>query len=173
MVQESKSLAVQYVNLDSLIVNERNSREHGDDVLQIAKSIKHFGWTNPILLQKGTNKIIGGHGRALAALKLGIEQVPVIYLGLDDLDARRYTITDNRTAENSKWNMPILKDELAELNDGAFDLGTLGFDEESLKGLIDYEMTEEGEDDGEGDNEAPMVVCPKCYHEFEYRNTDG
>lgn len=152
-----KVLKIEYVPLARLVVNDRNSREHGEDILQIAKSIEHFGWTNPILLQKGTFKIIGGHGRALAALKLGIEEVPVIFLSMDDLNARRYTITDNKTAENSKWNWPILKDELAELNDGAFDLEILGFSEDDLQELCEWEK-------------SSKVVCPKCYHEFEYKD---
>ena len=66
--------------IEALIPYARNSRTHsGAQVAQIAASIREFGWTNPVLVD-GSNGIIAGHGRVLAARKLGLEQVPVIEL---------------------------------------------------------------------------------------------
>ena len=66
--------------IEALIPYARNSRTHSDaQVAQIAASIREFGWTNPVLVD-GSNGIIAGHGRVLAARKLGLEQVPVIEL---------------------------------------------------------------------------------------------
>ena len=127
------------VKLDDLKVFEDNPRKHGDDVVAIVKSIEKFGWTNPILIQKGTNRIIAGHGRAMAAVKAGLKEVPAIELELNDADATAYTIADNRLAELSEWDFPKLKDLLVGLDDGEFDLSSIGADDKWLKDMVEYE----------------------------------
>nr|WP_255610605.1 site-specific DNA-methyltransferase [Lysobacter sp. ESA13C] len=123
--------------IEALIPFSRNARTHSDaQVAQIAASILEFGWTNPILVD-GTNGIIAGHGRLLAARQLGLARMPVIELAhLTPAQKRAYVIADNRLAENAGWDEELLKLELAELRDAEFDLDLLGFTEEELDDLL-------------------------------------
>jgi hypothetical protein len=99
-------LAVEYRPAAGLIPYAKNARTHSDaQVAQIAASIREFGWTNPVLVD-GENGIIAGHGRLLAARKLGMSTVPVIELaGLTEAQKRAYIIADNKMALNAGWTM--------------------------------------------------------------------
>jgi site-specific DNA-methyltransferase (adenine-specific) len=125
-----------------LIPYAANSRTHSDaQVAQIAASIKEFGWTNPILID-GDNTIIAGHGRLLAARKLGMEEVPAIILDhLTKAQQRALVIADNQLALNAGWDMNMLKAEIEDLNLENFNLELLGFDEKFLDGLLEPEPT--------------------------------
>jgi DNA modification methylase len=108
-------------------------------VAQIAASIKEFGWTNPILVS-GDDSIIAGHGRLMAARKLGMEEVPVIVLDhLSKSQQRALVIADNQLALNAGWNMDMLKAEIEDLQLDDFDLNILGFDDKFLDGLLEPE----------------------------------
>jgi DNA modification methylase len=126
-----------------LIPYASNSRTHSDaQVAQIAASIKEFGWTNPILID-GENTIIAGHGRLLAARKLGLDKVPAIVLDhLTKPQQRALVIADNQLALNAGWDMDMLKAEIEDLNLEDFDISLLGFDDKFLDGLLDPEPTE-------------------------------
>ena len=121
-------LEIKYKPLADLIPYARNSRTHSEaQVKQIASSIREFGFNSPILISTG-NDIVAGHGRALAAEKLGLDLVPTIELGhLSDTQRRAYVLADNRLAENSGWDMEMLKAEIAELDEHDFDISMLGF----------------------------------------------
>lgn len=120
-----------------------NSRTHSDaQVAQIAASIKEFGWTSPILID-GDNTIIAGHGRLLAARKLGMESVPAIVLDhLSKAQQRALVIADNQLALNAGWDIQLLKAEIEDLNLEGFDLELLGFDDKFLDGLLEPEPSE-------------------------------
>lgn len=124
-------------DIGDLLPYARNSRTHSDaQVAQIAGSIREFGWTNPILVD-ADGTIIAGHGRVMAARKLGEQQVPVITLGhMTDAQRRAYVIADNQLAMNAGWDADMLKVEIAELADADFDLSLLGFDDKVLAGLM-------------------------------------
>jgi DNA modification methylase len=126
-----------------LIPYASNSRTHSDaQVAQIAASIKEFGWTNPILID-GENTIIAGHGRLLAARKLGMDKVPAIVLDhLTKSQQRALVIADNQLALNAGWDMDMLKAEIEDLNLDDFDISLLGFDDKFLDGLLEPEPTE-------------------------------
>jgi len=130
-------------SVKDLIPYAKNSRTHSDaQVAQIAASIKEFGWTNPILVD-GDNGIIAGHGRLMAARKLGMEQVPVIELkGMTDLQKKAYIIADNQLAMNSGWDTGLLTIELTELQNEGFDLDLIGFDPKELNALLEPEVSE-------------------------------
>jgi ParB-like chromosome segregation protein Spo0J len=100
----SRKLAVTYRATTSLAPYARNARTHSDDqVDQIVASIKEFGFTNPILVD-GDNSVIAGHGRLLAARKMGLERVPVILLAdLTEAQRRAYVIADNKLGLNAGW----------------------------------------------------------------------
>ncbi len=119
------------VKVGDLIPYALNSRTHSDaQIAQLAASIREFGFTNPVLIDKDKN-IIAGHGRVLAARKLQIESVPcIVVTGLDDRKRRALIIADNKLALNAGWDEDALKIELEDL---AADYGELiGFSEEEL-----------------------------------------
>ena len=126
-----------------LIPYVKNSRTHSDEqVAQIAASIKEFGWTNPILVD-GQNGIIAGHGRLMAARKLGYKDVPTIELAdLTETQKKAYIIADNRLALNAGWDNEMLTIELNELLADGFALEMLGFDPKELSALLEPEVIE-------------------------------
>ena len=126
-----------------LIPYVKNSRTHSDEqVAQIAASIKEFGWTNPILVD-GQNGIIAGHGRLMAARKLGHKEVPTIELAdLTETQKKAYIIADNRLALNAGWDNELLTIELNELLADGFALEILGFDTKELAALLEPEVVE-------------------------------
>ncbi len=135
-VDESARLQVAYRPLDALIPYARNARTHSDaHVAQIAGSIRAFGWTNPVLVD-GDNCVIAGHGRLMAARKLGMDHVPVIELaGLSEAEKRAYVLADNKLALNAGWDDELLGLELGELAGLGFDLSLTGFGENEIAGL--------------------------------------
>ncbi len=129
--------------VDDLIPYARNSRTHSDaQVAQIAASVREFGWTNPVLVD-GDNGIIAGHGRVLAARKLGMEEVPCIELaGLSDTQRRAYIIADNKLALNAGWDDELLAIEFAELADAGFDNLLTGFTQDEIDALTPEQIPE-------------------------------
>jgi site-specific DNA-methyltransferase (adenine-specific) len=129
--------------VDKLIPYINNSRTHSDEqVAQIAASIKEFGWTNPILVD-GENGIIAGHGRLMAARKLGYTEVPTIELkDLTETQRKAYIIADNRLALNAGWDNEMLTIELNDLLADGFALEMLGFDPKELDALLEPEVLE-------------------------------
>jgi DNA modification methylase len=117
---------------------DKNPRTHSpQQVDQIAASILEFGFNNPVLVDSNQG-IIAGHGRLLAAQKLGLEQVPVVVLDhLTDAQRRAYIIADNKLALNAGWDEELLAAELAALGDENFDIGLVGFSDQELADLLD------------------------------------
>ena len=159
--------------IEALIPYINNSRKHSDEqVAQIAASIKEFGWTNPILVD-GANGLIAGHGRLLAARKLGMDKVPVIELAhLSDTQKKALIIADNKLAMNAGWDNAMLNIELQDLEDEGFDLTLIGFDDKELDALlnkINFDPATE-EDQGKLDQLDPKWIdCPHCGKEFDAR----
>jgi DNA modification methylase len=131
-----QNMKIQQISVEKLIPYARNSRTHSDEqVAQIAASIKEFGWTNPILID-GESGIIAGHGRLLAARKLGMDKVPVIELAhLSDTQKRALIIADNKLALNAGWDNEMLALEFEELKLEGFDLKLTGFGDEEIDAL--------------------------------------
>ena len=127
---------IERVPLEALVPYARNSRTHSDaQIAQIAASIREFGFTNPVLVDKDGG-IIAGHGRVMAARKLGLKDVPCIALGhLTDAQKRAYVIADNKLALNAGWDDEMLGLELSELGDAGFDLELIGFTQEEIDAL--------------------------------------
>lgn len=130
-------LSIEYQDINDLIPYARNSRTHSDQqVIQIAASIKAFGWTNPVLIDE-EGGIIAGHGRVLAARKLNIREIPCIRLpGLTEAQKRAYVIADNKLALNAGWDMEMLKVEFGDLDKLGFDLALTGFDLDEVAALL-------------------------------------
>jgi DNA modification methylase len=136
-------IEVKYRKVEDLIPYVNNSRKHSDEqVAQIASSIKEFGWTNPILID-GTNSIIAGHGRLMAARKLKMEEVPTIELShLTDTQRKALVIADNKLALNADWDTNLLTIELDDLLKDGFALDILGFNADELNALLEPEQVE-------------------------------
>lgn len=145
-------LEVTYRKVEDLIPYARNARTHSDEqVARIAASIKEFGWTNPIIID-GENGIVAGHGRTLAARKLGLTEVPCIELkNLTETQKRAYILADNRLALDAGWDNEMLALELGDLKDAGVDLELTGFSDEELDELL---ATPTESSDGDED-EAP------------------
>ena len=150
------ALQIHYRPTDSLIPYARNAKQHSDaQVAQIAASIREFGWGAPILVD-GQNNVIAGHGRLLAARKLGLAEVPVVPMDhLTDTQRRALILADNKIGENASWEDELLGIDLAELKEAGFDLGLTGFSPEEWEALIAGENTTDGLTD---DDAVPEVT---------------
>lgn len=135
-----------------LIPYANNSRVHSDEqVNQIAASIKEFGFLNPIIID-GDNGIIAGHGRVMAANKLGIKELPCVDAShLSPAQKKAYVIADNKIALNSDWDVDLLRVELEGLQELDFDLSLTGFNEDELGDLLNVELLPEYEEDADGE----------------------
>ena len=125
------------VATSSLIPYANNSRTHSDEqIRQIAASIREFGFLVPILVND-ENTIIAGHGRLMAADKLGLPHVPVLKADhLTPAQQRAYVIADNKLTLNAGWDNDLLKVEIEGLDDLGFDIDLLGFSEDELKNIL-------------------------------------
>ena len=154
------TLQVEYRPLDSLVGYVRNARTHSEEqVAEIAGSIREFGWTNPILVD-GEHGVIAGHGRILAARKLGLTEVPVIELAhLTPVQKRAYIIADNKLALKAGWDNELLALELGDLKDAGFDLGLTGFSADEIGDILRPATDAAGNDDAD-DGAADEVPEP-------------
>jgi DNA modification methylase len=154
-------LAVEYRPAAALIPYTRNARTHFDaQVAQIAASIREFGWTNPVLVD-GESGIIAGHGRLLAARKLGMATVPVIELfGLSEAQKRAYIIADNKMALNGGWDNELLGLELGDLAALGIDLSLTGFDDLEIAALTSLGTAGLTDPDDIPDTPEQPTTCP-------------
>lgn len=127
----------------------RNSRTHSDEqVAQIAASIKEWGWTVPVLIEPDGG-IIAGHGRVMAAQRLGITEVPCMVAdGWSEAQKRAYIIADNKLALNAGWDDEMLRVEFAELGDAGFDLELTGFSGLEFEAFAPSDLPGEGSEEG-------------------------
>jgi len=188
---------IEYVAIKDLKTYERNSRIHNQEqIIQIAKSIKTFGFTNPIIIDEN-NMILAGHARVEATKLIDktyfpdIDEVPCIRLKeLSEDKKRAYVIADNKIAENSEWNYDLYMSELKYLNDVNFDLTTIGIDADmsiadaEYKPIADFgsgtipntdmnkaqnNMARDISNIQKDSSEAGVdVVCPNCQHQFKF-----
>lgn len=134
--------------VDELIPYARNARTHSDEqVAQLAASIKEWGWTTPVLVDED-GEIIAGHGRVMAARKLGIEEVPTMTAtGWTKAQKQAYVLADNQIPLNAKWDDNMLALELNDLEEMNFDLSLLGWGENlpEFAEMPDYSILEDEE----------------------------
>lgn len=142
--------------ISSIIPYARNSRTHSDaQVAQIAASIKEWGFTTPILIDID-GQVIAGHGRLMAAQKLGLDEVPTMTaVGWTDAQKKAYVIADNKLALNAGWDDAMLAIEMGDLQAAGFDLGLTGFGQDELAALFPQES--EGLTDDDAVPEVPAV----------------
>lgn len=128
---------VRLQQVDALVPYARNSRTHSDDqIASVAASIREFGFTNPVLV-RSDGTIVAGHGRVMAAKKIGLAQVPTIDVShMSEAQMRAYVIADNKLADQAGWDDELLRLELGELTDLGVDTGLLGFLPGELEALL-------------------------------------
>jgi DNA modification methylase len=145
-------------SVKDLLPYARNARTHSDmQVNQIAASMREWGWTNPVLIDEA-NMIIAGHGRVLAANKLGLhDDIPCIVLTeLTDVQKQALIIADNKLAMNAGWNDEMLLMELGEIHDAGFNLDTVGFSDAEMAALLAGVKLGEGNTDPDDVPTPPM-----------------
>ena len=155
-------MEVKKVDIKKLKPHPKNPRVHPESAIKkLERSIKEFGWTNPILVSKD-GYILAGHARLKAAEKAGIEEVPVIYLPLEGAKAEAYMITDNKLQEYSRWNFEMLISNLDDISAKGLDVQLTGFDmsfiDDMLQAYNAYEDVLE--------KKQEIIVCPECGFEF-------
>ena len=168
MKSSTKTPEVKMVRIKDLDPYENNARKHTNDQIKALKrSIKRFGFTNPVLISEDS-KIIAGHGRVLAAHELGMESVPAITLdGLSRSEVRAYIIADNQIPAMASWDFDVLAAEIDDLNEDGFDLDVLGFSKDEIEDMIGSPEVPDPVDDEEKKKEPKdTCICPKCHHEF-------
>lgn len=173
-----KDLKIEYLPTEQLMPYENNANIHTDEqVEQIVASIKEFGFNDPVAVwtnEDGESEIVEGHGRVLAAKKLGMDSLPVIHLdGLSDEARRAYTHIHNQLTRNSKFDFDTLQEEIANLN---FDFDDFGFDAIGLitdvsdfYSSVSSEELDEYEEKAEEDLKSfNVILCCLCEEDREY-----
>jgi DNA modification methylase len=146
----------------ALIPYAQNARTHSpEQVAQLAASIQQWGWTVPVLVdEQGT--IIAGHGRVLAARKLGLLEVPVmVAAGWSEAQRRAYVLADNKLALNAGWDEQLLSTEMRALDDLGFDLTLTAFAEKELRALMPVAPPEDGLADEDDVPEPPQATVTR------------
>jgi len=155
----------------SLIPYARNARTHSPaQVDKIAASIREFGFLSPIITD-GQSGIVAGHGRVMAAQKLGLDTLPTIDAAhLSEAQRRAYVLADNRLALDAGWDNDLLKIELQDLDAAGFDLTLTGFELGEIAGLFlqsDMETPDSSAKEIDPDAYAMDHKCPKCGFEYD------
>jgi DNA modification methylase len=148
--------------LAALVPYARNARTHSEEqVAQIAASIREWGWTMPVLVDE-RDEIIAGHGRVLAAQRLGLATIPVMVArGWSDNQKRAYVIADNKLTLNAGWDAALLTLELGDLKEAGFDLGLTGFEDGEIGELFARAAIKAGLTDPDAVPEPPAVPASR------------
>jgi len=139
-------LKIEYIPIEQLKPFPGNPRKNDEGVDAVVKSIEAFGYTNPILVRRANKEIIAGHTRLKALKKLGAKQAPVIFLDLDETDARVYSIFDNKSVENVKWDFPKLADLFVEFDQLNVNLDLTGFTSDEIEDIAPETYKEKPEE---------------------------
>lgn len=135
-----EQLNIKYKNINTLHPYKKNAKKHDKkQVEQIANSIKEFGFTQPVIIDKN-NCVVAGHGRILGAKKAGLKEVPTVCLEeLTEEQIKAYRLIDNKLNE-SEWDKTLLSEELDELAEQNMDMDLFGFEIDTLQdGIIEVE----------------------------------
>jgi ParB-like chromosome segregation protein Spo0J len=173
-----KAHKITMVDLAKINPYSGNPRIHPDSQIEkLVISIQQFGFVQPLLID-GEFNLIAGHGRLIAAKKIGMAQVPSIVIDhLSEREKKALIITDNKLSELSKWDFEKLADEVSELVGLDFDVDNLGFDEQEIESLLQdepdllpasapktihvesYDRVESGEKSGQPEKLFQLIVA--------------
>jgi len=132
----AEATQIERVDVSKLIPYINNAKQHSEQqVAKLAASIREFGFVNPVLIDKDFN-VIAGHGRIMAAKKLGLSEVPCLFIeGLSEAQRKAYILADNRLGELAEWDMELVTSELEALQEMNFDIDLTGFELEQEDGV--------------------------------------
>ncbi len=162
-------MKVETVNIDELKPFEKNPKTHSKEQIdKIVRSIKEFGWANPILALKENRMVIAGHARLKAARQMNLSEVPVIFLDMPYEKAIAYVVADNRLAEIAEWDNTLLLPLLDEIKLAGVDVELTGFTVADIcmfkaQNVIPETEPEYGENTAD---DVKKITCPECGHEF-------
>ena len=152
--------------------NPRKDLKPGDpEYEKLKKSILEFDYIDPIIWNKRTGNVVGGHQRLKILKELGRTEIEVSVVDLDEIKEKTLSLALNKISGD--WDLPLLKDLLQELDTGDFDIEITGFDEDEIERLMTQfnpiDLDEDEDEDGEDDegNSKTVYHCPKCGFEFE------
>lgn len=169
--KQSKETTFELRDVDDLIPYARNARTHSPEQVQkLAGSIKEFGFLNPVVISEDGG-ILAGHGRVMAAQKLGIKQVPcVVENHLTETQKKAYILADNRLALDAGWDEEMLNLELKDIVDQGFDINITGFEsnfpEDNSDEINLEDFLRDTEDKATKPKKSNTVKCPNCGYEF-------
>ena len=156
-------LKVEYVPIATLKPFKGNPRKNADAVPEIVRSIEYYGYTNPILVRCTNNEVIAGHTRLLALKETGATKAPVIFLDMTAKQARAYGIFDNKSTENTEWDVPKLADLLEQLSTDGIDLDKMGFTDAEFQNFQnERSIPNQNKPIDEVAMENTKNECPKC-----------
>jgi site-specific DNA-methyltransferase (adenine-specific) len=162
----TKEIAAVYVHPETLKPWEQNPRDNDEAVGKVAKSIERFGFASPIIARRADGRIIAGHTRLRAALQLGLDEVPVRFMDLDDQSASALALADNRIGEVATWNGDGLSEILADLEANAVDLDALGWSPDELADLLTPTFEPDGSEDDVPEMQAEVHSQPGEVYEL-------
>jgi ParB-like chromosome segregation protein Spo0J len=164
-VSRKKEALVELVPLDELVHHPDNHRQ--GDVGALTESLREFGQTVPVPVQRSTNYILRGNHLVRAMRALGWTQAAVIWCDFDDRTARRYLVADNRLSDLATYNLLEHSQVLVEMRElGEEELAGTGYDSEDIDAILKSLEPPKPEDDPEG-GPAAIVECPSCNHQFQ------
>lgn len=155
---------IQEIEISKISPYKDNPRINEDAVEVVSKSLKEFGFQQPLVLDKDMSVVVG-HTRLLAAKKIGLSSVPCLVADkLSEEQIKAYRIMDNKSAEFAQWNYGLLSKEIADLLESDYDLELTGFSEEELAALdlnLNTEFVEEGNTDEDEVPDLPKEPVTK------------
>ena len=158
-------MEIEKIKIELLLPYNQNARKHGEQqVEKIAASIREFGFNNPVLIDE-SNGIIAGHGRVVAATKIGYTEVPCVRLKhLSEKQKKAYILADNRISEvGGEWDEKLLKKEIESLVDEMNLLDAAGFNDFDIEKIISSDLEDENE---KLDTIAKMELQPFEKHDY-------
>lgn len=161
------TLKIENISINKLMPYENNARKHTEeDVQTIINSIQEFGFNDPVGVWGENNIIVEGHGRFLAAKKLGIKEIPCIRLDeLSDEQRKAYSLAHNKTAEMSTWDFDKLEMELESITD--IDMSEFNFNLDGGNTFDESQLDELFADAPEKEKNPKKIQCPHCGEWFE------
>ncbi|MGE3628178.1 MAG: site-specific DNA-methyltransferase [Hyphomicrobiales bacterium] len=154
-----RGMRIRYRRIDTLRPYQNNPNLHSPkQIKKLVRSLQEFGWVVPLIIDEN-GMVLCGHGRLLAAIELGLEEVPTIQiLDMSEAQKRAYVTADNRLAQDAKWSRKLLRTEMQGLIDMGFEVEITGFD--TLE--IDEILTISDEEPGEDIVHLPEIDEPVC-----------
>ena len=153
--------------LNPAAYNPRKDLKPGDpEYEKLKRSMQEFGYVEPIVWNKRTGNIVGGHQRYKMLLDMGMQEVDCVVVDLDETKEKALNLALNKI--QGDWDYPKLKDLLLELDTGEFDIELTGFDMDEIEDLMtQFAPIDLDDADDDGGQKKQLYICPKCGFEFE------